>query len=70
MCKAIEAMLDQSAPRRATAGITVKDIRPAHFAAVKRLVDFKRIAKSRLRFAHDAMFGVGAGCFAELLAGT
>jgi phosphomannomutase len=34
------------------------------------LVDFKLIAKSGLRFAHDALFGVGAGCFEELLAGT
>ena len=43
---------------------------PAHYAALKRLVDFKLIAKSKLRFAHDALFGVGAGCFEELLAGT
>ena len=33
-------------------------------------MDFKLIARSRLRFAHDALFGVGAGCFEELLAGT
>jgi phosphomannomutase len=33
-------------------------------------VDFKLIAKSKLRFAHEALFGVGAGCFEELLAGT
>jgi len=33
-------------------------------------VDFPLIAKSRLRFAHDALFGVGAGCFEQLLAGT
>jgi len=33
-------------------------------------VDFKLIAKSKLRFAHDALFGVGAGCFEQLLAGT
>jgi phosphomannomutase len=33
-------------------------------------VDFKLIARSGLRFAHDALFGVGAGCFEELLAGT
>jgi phosphomannomutase len=33
-------------------------------------VDFKLIARSRLRFAHDALYGVGAGCFGELLAGT
>ena len=50
--------------------IKIKDVRPAHYAAVKRLVDFKRVAKSGLRFAHDALFGVGAGCFEELLAGT
>jgi len=33
-------------------------------------VDFELIAKSRLRFAHDALFGVGAGCFETILAGT
>jgi phosphomannomutase len=37
---------------------------------LKKLVDFKLIAKSRLRFAHEALFGVGAGCFEQLLAGT
>jgi len=46
------------------------DIRPEHYRAIKKLVDFKLISRSRLRFAHDALFGVGAGCFEELLAGT
>jgi phosphomannomutase len=50
--------------------ITVEDVRPAHYAALKKLVDFKLIAKSKLRFAHDALFGVGAGCFETILAGT
>lgn len=50
--------------------IRVEDIRPAHFAALKSLVDFEMIAGSRLRFAHDALFGVGAGCFDEILRGT
>jgi phosphomannomutase len=50
--------------------ISIQDVRPAHFAALKKLVDFKLIAKSKLRFAHDALFGVGAGCFEQLLAGT
>jgi phosphomannomutase len=50
--------------------ISIQDVRPAHFAALKKLVDFKLIAKSKLRFAHDALFGVGAGCFERLLAGT
>jgi len=76
-CKAVENHLDRSPIRSVKfddavhAGqISVQDIRPAHFAALKRLVDFKLIAKSKLRFAHDALFGVGAGCFEQLLAGT
>jgi len=76
-CQAIEGWLDKSpirsralADARKTKQILVRDVRPAHYAALKRLVDFKRIAKSKLRFAHDALFGVGAGCFEQLLAGT
>jgi phosphomannomutase len=50
--------------------ISIEDIRPAHFKAIKELVDFKLIAKSKLRVAHDALFGVGAGVFETLLAKT
>jgi phosphomannomutase len=50
--------------------IVVRDLRPAHYEAVKRLVDFNLVAQSGLRFAHDALFGVGAGCFDAILAGT
>jgi phosphomannomutase len=71
----VEKLLDQNPVRalnvgRADQRINIKDVRPAHYAALKRLVDFKLIAKSRLRFAHEALFGVGAGCFEQLLAGT
>jgi len=76
-CQAVEKLLDKNPVRtRALADavrarqIKIKDVRPAHYAAVKRLVDFRLIARSGLRFAHDALFGVGAGCFDELLAGT
>lgn len=74
-CKGVESFIDKNPVRRASpdelAGrISVQDLRPAHFAALKKLVDFKLVAKSRLRFAHDALFGVGAGCFEKLLAGT
>jgi phosphomannomutase len=76
-CMAVEKYLDAKPVRtKALADavrareIRIKDVRPAHYAAVKRLVDFKLIAKSGLRFAHDALFGAGAGCFEELLAGT
>jgi phosphomannomutase len=50
--------------------IVRQNLRPPHYQAIKSLVDFQQIAKSRLRFAHDALYGVGAGCFNELLAGT
>jgi phosphomannomutase len=76
-CKAVEGFLDRN-PVKSTPlaeaikarQIKITDVRPAHYAALKRLVDFKLIAKSKLRFAHDALFGVGAGCFEQLLADT
>lgn len=76
-CQAVEACLDQLPVRSVPLADAVKagqvqvtDLRPAHYVAVKKLVDFRLIAKSRLRFAHDALFGVAAGCFEQLLAGT
>jgi phosphomannomutase len=76
-CKAVESFLDRNPVKRTPLADAIKagriqicDVRPAHYAALKKLVDFKLIAKSRLRFAHDALFGVGAGCFEQLLAGT
>ncbi len=76
-CQAVEACLDQSSIRRqhltdATdeKRLLVHDLRPAHYRAIKRLVDFRLVARSRLRLAHDALFGVGAGCFEQLLAGS
>ncbi len=73
ICQAVEKCLDQNPPRLKSdkdRPIRVKNLRAAHLAAVKKLVDFKLIANSRIKFAHDALFGVGAGCFDELLAGT
>ncbi len=73
-CAAVEKLLDANAPKSIancqSPSINRLDIRPAHFAAIKRLVDFKLIAKSNLRVAHDALFGVGAGVFETLLAKT
>jgi phosphomannomutase len=76
-CAAVESLLDKNPVQSVELSkavkekrIEIKDIRPAHYAALKKLVDFKLIAKSRLRFAHEALFGVGAGCFEQLLAGT
>lgn len=76
-CKSVESFLDRNtvhsqplAEARKSKRVQIKDIKPAHYAAIKKLVDFKLIAKSKLKFAHEALFGVGAGCFEELLAGT
>jgi phosphomannomutase len=76
-CRSVESFLDRNpvktmplAEAVKSGQIAIADVRPAHFAALKKLVDFKLIAKSKLRFAHDALFGVGAGCFEQLLAGT
>jgi phosphomannomutase len=72
-CQEVENRIDQT-PVRALGGaeahLAIEDLRPPHFKAIKKLVDFKLIAKSKLRFAHDALFGVGAGCFDDLLRGT
>ncbi len=77
LCQAVEARLDANPVRRlpladavAAGRVVVQNLRPAHYRAVRKLVDFKKVAASKLRFAHDALFGVGAHCFEELLAGT
>ncbi len=76
-CQAVEGFLGQNPVRSLAPGEAVRagrivrsDLRPAHFRAIKRLVDFKLIAGSKLKVAHDALFGVGAGCFETLLART
>lgn len=77
VCQGIEELLDAS-PVKWTAfdhavkgkQVVSRNLRQPHYAACRKLVDFDRIAKSGLKFAHDAMYGVGAGCFEELLADT
>jgi len=76
-CKGVEVWLDKNPVRSVKLAdavkakqVVIKDVRPAHYTALKKLVDFKLIARSKLRFAHEALFGVGAGCFEQLLAGT
>lgn len=77
ICQGVEAQLGRSgvksiplAEALKSKRIVRKDIRPDYFKALKRLVDFPAIAASKLKFAHEALFGVGAGCFDTLLAGT
>lgn len=77
VCRGVEAMLNRNPVRSVQledaiqqGRVLIKNLRPAHYSAIRGLVDLKLIAKSRLRFAHDPLFGVGAGCFDALLAGT
>ncbi len=76
-CKAVERFIDRNRVRQTTwkeatdsGQILIQDLCPAHYRALTKLVNFKLIAKSKLRFAHDALFGVGAGCFEHILART
>src|ERR1043166_3547887 len=57
-CQAVETFLDRNPVRAIDLAsgerdkkITATDIRPAHYAAIKKLVDFRLLAPSRLRFA-------------------
>lgn len=77
ICQEVERQLDREPVKSLPLAegvksrrIQIQDVRQAHYRALKKLVDFKLIARSKLRFAHEALFGVGAGCFDELLAGT
>ncbi len=75
-CSQVEARLDRSPVRQTSfensgrGQITIRDLLPPLLTAIRERVDFPLIARSKLRFAHDAMFGVGAGAFEQLLAGT
>ncbi len=75
--QAVEALLDaksakvldlQLAKRKRL--LCVKNLHTPHFRAIRKLVDFDLVANSGLRFAHDALFGVGAGAFEKILDGT
>ena len=76
-CRAIEAKIGlrkvTSTPLTTAlkAGkIRVSDLLPRYFERLKNLVDFKRISNTQLSFAHEPLFGVGAGCFDEILKDT
>jgi len=77
ICKAVEAQLGKSTPKATpleealkSRKIVRKDLLPDYLSAIKKLVDFDLISKSGIRFAHDPLFGVAAGIFERLLAGT
>ncbi len=77
ICKGIEAQIDKSKVKKIHLTeakkqklLQIKDLKPMMYKAQKKLVDFELISKSGVRFAHDPLFGVGAGCFDDILEGT
>ncbi len=49
------------------ANIETADVRGAYLEALRSLVDLKALKKAGLSIGHDAMYGAGQGCLAELL---
>ena len=69
-CRSIEHNIGQQkikrtslAAGRKTGKIRSFNLMPKYFSALKMLVDFDKIKKSGLSFAHEPLFGVGASCF-------
>ena len=76
-CRNVETLIGQHPVKsvslknaRAKNLLKVQNFKTRYFNALRRMVDFDLIAPSRLQFAHDALYGVGAGCFEELLKET
>jgi phosphomannomutase len=73
-CSAIEALLDKAAVRskplseRNGHAAKIQDVRADHFKAIKKLVDFPLIAKSKLKFRARSALRRRRGCFEQLLA--
>ena len=76
-CSTVESLIGKSPVRsvtlekaRAKKLLKIQNFKARYFNALRKMVNFKLISKSGLHLAHDALFGVGAGCFEEILEGT
>ena len=72
ICAAIEARLDATPVRSGpfTPAVQLYDPRPAHIAALKKMVDLKAIHRARLRVIFDSMHGCGGRVLQDLAGGT
>jgi phosphomannomutase len=75
-CKQLEARVDKSPVRSLnfddavkSANIELYDPRPAHIAAVKRIIDLKKIRRAGLRVVADSMHGCGGRLIEQLVGG-
>ena len=76
-CDAVERLLAAKPVRsidlksaRVKGLLKLKNLNSAYFKSIRKLINFDLVAKSGLRFAHDALFGVGAGAFEKILGDT
>ena len=72
ICAAIEARVDAAPVRSVPFETTVPlcDPRPAHIAALKKLVDLRAIHRAKLRVVFDSMHGCGGRILQDLAGGT
>ncbi len=75
-CKEVEDRVDQSPVRSLNFDDAVKngsielyDPRPAHIAAVKKIIDLKKIRGAGLRVVVDSMYGCGSTLLEDVLVG-
>lgn len=75
-CKAVESLVDQSPVRSLSFDDGVKagsvelyDPRPAHIAAVKKIINLKKIRGAGLRIVVDSMYGCGGTLLENMLTG-
>ena len=68
ICAAIEARLDATPIRSGTAAGQLYDPRPAHIAALKKLIDLPAIRRAKLGAVFDSLHGCG-GRILEQIAG-
>ena len=76
LCSAVEIRLDQTPLRYARfddavkqGSIEIYDPRPAHIAAIKKIIDLKKIRGSKLNIVVDSMYGCGGDLLESILRG-
>jgi phosphomannomutase len=71
ICAQIEARVDQSPVRTASGdAFEAFDPRPAHIAALRKLVDLPAIRRAKLRAVFDSMHGCGGRMLERIVGGT
>lgn len=70
LCRAVESFIDRSPVRCGGGRVETYDPRPAYLAAVRRLVDLRKIRAAKLRVVFDSMHGCGGRVLEQAVGGT